>query len=190
MKLRAISGLALILGVLTSGFAARAQEWGGWDFGSPGGRHDRMGPRLMAMLDNDRVKAAVGLTDQQTNQLRRIFLDTAKESVKTRADLAVRGMDLQELMRADQPNKDAVMKKVQEISELRGEMMKQHVEALLAAKSVLTPEQQKKVQQFIESRRAEMWRQGPRQMRRGGPERPGHGPGPEPRHGDEKPGEE
>jgi len=43
------------------------------------------------------------------------------------------------------------MKKVEEISTLRGQMMKDNIQAILEAKSVLTPEQQKKVREYMES---------------------------------------
>jgi Spy/CpxP family protein refolding chaperone len=117
-----------------------------------GGGEERLAGRLMAALDNDRVKAYLGLTDPQVDRLRQILVEAEKSGVKTRADIAVRGIELRELLRADKPDRDAVMKKVQELSDLRGQMMKQRIEALLAAKSVLTPEQQKKIRSFIESR--------------------------------------
>jgi len=133
------------------------------------------GPRLMAMLENDRVKSALGLTDEQSGKVRQIMVESRKSAVKTRADVQVRGIELRELLRADQPNRDAVLRKVQEISDLRGQMMRQRVESLLAAKSVLTPEQQEKIRAFMSERRGRRgaWRgnRGP-----GGPGRDG-GPG-------------
>lgn len=124
----------------------------GWEPGefARGGGEEHMAGRLMAALDNDRVKAYLSLTDPQVDRLRQILVEAEKSGVKTRADIAVRGIELRELLRADKPDHDAVMKKVQELSDLRGQMAKQHVEALLAAKSVLTPEQQKKIRSFIE----------------------------------------
>ncbi len=163
MRRWVILGVALVLGALTLGWAARAEEarraafhFGGGGFGPPafGGRGEhRMGERLLAMLDNDRVKAALGLTDQQADRLRQTAVETEKFSVKTRAEMAVRRIELRELLRAEKPDREVVMKKVDEISSLRAEMMKKHVEALLVAKTVLTPEQQKKIRSFIEQRR-------------------------------------
>jgi Spy/CpxP family protein refolding chaperone len=139
-------------------------------------RGDR-GVRLLRLLENDRVKTELGLSDEQSQRLRQIVVDTEKSSIKTRADLAVRGIELRELLRSNNPDRNAVMSKVQEISNLRGEMMKQHVGALLAAKAVLTPEQQKKIQAFIERRQAA----APGQSMRMGPQRrPAPGPPPEP----------
>ena len=188
-------GAAILLGLISVG----AQTWGqdnvrfgpargraGYHFrdGRGFGRGAMMGGRLLAMLDSTRVKTALGLTDEQSSRLRQIVLDTEKNSIKTRADMQVRRIELRELMRADNPDRDAVMKKLDEISALRSQMMKQHVEAFLSAKSVLTPEQQKKIRTFIENRRASGFRtgsgfgrQGARQgMRRYGPRGPA-GPG-------------
>ncbi len=128
-----------------------ADDWGG----RPG--PPRFG-HWLAMLDNDDFKSDLRLTDAQADRLRQILLEAQKTSLKSGADLAVRRIELREMLRADKPDHDAVMKKVQEISNLRTELMKQHVETLLAAKTVLTPEQQKRVRSLLE-----------REPRRGGP---------------------
>jgi Spy/CpxP family protein refolding chaperone len=176
-------GVAVVLGGLAVGVAAWAQEGdvfyaegqpgevrargfaGGGEFG--GGQH--MGARMLALLDNDRVKSALGLTDDQSSRLRQIVVDTEKSTITERAQMAVRGIELRELLRADKPDREAVMKEVDEISALRAEMLKKDIDALLTAQSVLTPEQQKKIRSFIERRRAgnEMgersfvWHEGP-----------------------------
>jgi Spy/CpxP family protein refolding chaperone len=115
---------------------------------------NQMAGEALALLENDRVKAYLNLTDQQVDRLRQIVVETEKASVKMRADMTVRRIELRELLRPDKADHDAVMNKVRELSDLEGQMMKQHVEALLAAKAVLTPEQQKKIRSFIASRAA------------------------------------
>ena len=133
------------------------------------------------MLENERVKTELGLTDQQTDRLRQIMVDAKKNTVKTRADVTVRGIELREMLRADKPDREAVMKKVQGISDLRGQIMKQHVESLLAAKTVLTPEQQKKMRAFLEHRgRPGMRHEGFRPPRPRAPEGPPEPPAPPP----------
>lgn len=150
MKRWILVGIALMLGALALPVLGGAQgEEGG---GAWGRQEHRMGPRLLAMLENDRVKTALGLTDQQADRLRQIAVDTEKSTVMTRAEITVRSMELRELLRADKPEREAVMKKVQEISDLRGQIMKQHIESLLATKTVLTPEQQRKMRPFLEHR--------------------------------------
>jgi len=167
MKKAIFFASGLLLSTLVMGWTALAQETspprehraGGqvWeDFGGRGGEGggERMATRLMSALESDRVKAYLNLTDQQVDRLRQLLVDTEKAGVRTRADIAVRHIELRELLRADKPDHDAVIKNVQELSELRGQMMKQHIEALLAAKTVLTPEQLKKIREFMARREA------------------------------------
>jgi Spy/CpxP family protein refolding chaperone len=84
--------------------------------------------------------------------LHKIGVDAEKASVETRADMELRHIELRELLRADNPYHDAIMRKLDEVNALQGKMQKQGVETLLSARSVLTPEQQKKVKTFLENR--------------------------------------
>ena len=104
------------------------------------------------MLDSDRIRIYLGLADPQVERLRQIAVETEKANVKTRAEIEVRSIELREALRADKPDRDEILKKVQEISDLRREMMKHNVEAILAAKAVLSPEQQRRVFSIIENR--------------------------------------
>jgi Spy/CpxP family protein refolding chaperone len=176
--------LLALLGLSVAGWALGQGEREG-DFGGRG-RH-AMGGRLRALVDNERIKASLNLTDPQVDRLRQIIVETEKSALKTRAEMAVRRIELRELLRADKPDHEAVMKKVQEISNLRAELMKQHVEALLGAKSVLTPEQQKKFRTYMEGwRGGERWRERSRELHRGAPVRP-EGPSARPQRPDEPP---
>jgi hypothetical protein len=119
-------------------------ERGMWGSSLRAGR-DHVGvERLLDLLDTKRVRTYLGLSDPQVERLRQIAVETEKANVKTRAEIEVRSIELREGLRADQPNRDEILKQVQEISDLRREMMKHNVEAVLAAKAVLSPQQQKK----------------------------------------------
>ncbi len=158
MRKQTVIGSLVILGILGPGLIAWALDSDGWSDGW--GRHGRqdIGSRWMALLDNDRFKASLNLTDPQVNRLRQIALEEQKSRVKGRAEMAVRGIELRELLHADQPDREAVMKKVQEISDLRAQMMKQKVEVLLSAKNVLTPEQQRKMRSILNNFGGFRWR--------------------------------
>ena len=178
---RNVRACALILGgllVLPVWAAAQGPE----EWGPRGGGHEQgFGGPMFGFLHNERMKAELGLTDEQAEKLHQISTDSRKASIRTRADLQIRRMELHEILRADKTDRDAAMKKVQEISDLQGQMMRQHVESMLAAKSVLTPEQQKKIHAMMEDRmahRGEGFR-GPRGLHRGpgGEGGPGGGPG-------------
>ena len=148
---------------------------GGREGGGFGG-----GRGLLHMADNPRVRAYLNLTDQQVTSLHQISVESAKASIRTHADLELRRIELHELLRADNPDHDAVMRKVQEVSDLRGQMAKQHMETMFTARNVLTPEQIKKVKAFMEGggRGGPGGPEGERPTERhGGPGRRPGGPG-------------
>ena len=107
--------------------------------------------RLLAGLDDMRVRAMLGLTDQQADSLRKIIIDTETFTIKTGADIAVNSIDLRELLRADKPDRAAVMSKGDEISKSTSQLINHYLDAMLAAKAVLTPEQQKMIRAYLES---------------------------------------
>lgn len=149
----------LVLGAAGLAFAAQ-QSWGpGWGRGFHGREGSLMGQRILAFLDNQQVRSELNLTDDQVARLRQLVTNTEKANIETRAKVAVAGIDLRQLMQSDKPNQAAVMKKVQQIVDLRGQIMKTNVQALLQAKTILTPEQQDKIRQFIQRRFMERgWR--------------------------------
>jgi Spy/CpxP family protein refolding chaperone len=130
------------------------------------------------MAENPRVRQYLGLTDEQVGRLHKIGVDAQKASVQTRADMELRRIELRELMRADNPDQSAIMQKLDEVNALQGKMEKQRVETMLSARSVLTPDQLKKIKTFMENR-GEGGGAGRGQMmeRRGGPGRPPGHPG-------------
>jgi hypothetical protein len=133
---------------LKGGQGMRGNRWGD--------RQDRPGvERLLGLLDSDRIRTYLRLEDPQVERLRQIVLETAKANLKIRAEIEVRSIELREALRGDKADRDEILKKVQEISDLRGEMMKHNVEAILAAKAVLSPEQQRRLFSLVEN-----WQEG------------------------------
>jgi len=169
---------ALILGGLLA-LPALAADQGPGGFGPGDGRGRGFGGPMLGLLHNERVRAELGLTDDQAEKLRQIFMDSRKANIRTRADLQIQRMELHELMRAEKTDRDAALKKVEAISALRAQMMRQRVESMLAAKTVLTPEQQKKIHSMMSDR---MSRRGDESRGRRGlrhwPRDPGPGGGP------------
>jgi hypothetical protein len=108
--------------------------------------------RLLALLESDRIRIYLGLADPQVERLRQILVETEKANVKTRAEIELRSIELREALRADKPDRDEILKQVRQISDLRREMMEQHVGAILAAKAILSPEQQRRLFSLLENR--------------------------------------
>jgi hypothetical protein len=183
-----LASTLLVLPFLSLGNIAWGSGQGMWGNRS-GEPQDRPGiERLLGLLDSDRIRTYLRLEDPQVERLRQIALEAEKANVKIRAEIEVRSIELREALRGDKPDRDEILKKVQEISDLRGQMMKHNVEAILAAKAVLSPEQQRKVFFIIESRHEG----GPvGEERRGMPAkplpRPGVPPQPVPLHPGEPP---
>jgi Spy/CpxP family protein refolding chaperone len=173
-----VLGLALALPVLSNA-QGPVEMSGGWGQGR--GHGPCMGGPMFGMMHHERMKEALGLTDEQSEKLRQIFSESKKSSIRARAELQVKRMELHEIMMGEKTDREAALKKAAEISDLRGQMMRQHVETMLAAKAVLTPEQQKKAHALM----AERWShrgegfEGHRGMGRGpgGPGGPGGAPG-------------
>jgi|SRR5579871_2482030 len=108
--------------------------------------------RVLAAIDNPNVRTALKLTDQQADSLRKIVIDTEKFTITTGATMAVDALDLREQMRADKPERKDVMAKGDEISKLTGQLISHYLDAMLTAKGILTPEQQKLIRTYAESR--------------------------------------
>jgi len=107
--------------------------------------------RLLAALDDTRVRMMLGLTDQQADSLRKIVIDTETFTIKTAADIAVNSIELRELLRADKPDRAAVMSKGDEISKSTSQLISRYLDAMLAVKAILTPEQQKMIRAYLEN---------------------------------------
>ena len=107
--------------------------------------------RLLAALDDPRVRTMLNLTDQQAASLRKIIVGAETFTIKTGADIAVNSIDLRELLRADKPDRAAVMSKGDEISKATSRLINHYLDAMLAAKAILTPEQQRMFRAYIEN---------------------------------------
>ena len=150
-------------------------EYGHGRMGWQRGGHREFGGRmsLLRMAENPHVRQTLGLTDEQVSRLHRIAVDSEKASIQTRADLELRHLELRELMRAENPDQAAIMQKLDEVNALRGKMAKARVKTMLDARSVLTPEQIKKVRALMESRAGERRPEREHRMEhRGGPGHP------------------
>jgi hypothetical protein len=107
--------------------------------------------RLMTALDDPRVRTALGISDQQADSLRKIVTDTEIFTIQTGANMAVDSIELRELLRPDKPDKAAVMSKGNEISKDTSALINHYLEAIVEAKTILTPEQQKMIRAYLES---------------------------------------
>jgi hypothetical protein len=122
----------------------------------------RIFSRLLAAIDNPRVRMALNLSDQQADSLRKIIVDTETYTITTGASIAVDGIQLRELLRADNPDRAAVMAKGDEISKLTSQLINRYLDSMLSAKTILTPEQQRRIRAYFQNGAAGMRMPRPR----------------------------
>jgi len=114
----------------------------------------------------------LGLTETQQTDIRKALEAVDRDRLRRSTDLKMAKLDLRSLLREEKVDEKAVAAKVAEASAAQGALLKLRVDAALAMKRILTPEQQKK---FAELRADHGTRRGQR-MRMRGMTRRGLGP--------------
>lgn len=128
------------------------------------GMMGKMGMRHMKGKHHFYLKYAekLGLSDDQTEELRKIKSSFKKGYILDRAKLKVARIELEELLDSDRVDMKMVEKKVKEITALKGKLMLNWIKARVEAREVLTEEQREKARGLIRERREEymMMREG------------------------------
>lgn len=167
-------GFALA-GILVSGGLAAAQGPGGGPGMGPGfGSHRPPMERAFQFdgargqfWNNPRIVEKLKLTDEQRKGMDGILQEHKIKLIDLHANVEKAELEMQPLMRADDPNENAILAQIDKIAQARAELEKANARFLLALRGKLTADQWKQVQQFREDRGQE----------RGGWDRDGHGAG-------------
>ena len=114
------------------------------------------------------VVQQLGITAAQAEQLRALRREAAKFRIRQRADMALKRMELQELLAAETPDRALIETKLREISDLQHALLKSRIDSRLALQDVLTPEQRTKMRALRGQRRRGLRMRGMRHMRRRG----------------------
>lgn len=96
-----------------------------------------------AMPENRGPFAKLNLTDAQKKDIEKLNTDFAKQRVEHQAKIKTATIDLRQLMRADAPDRAAIEKKINEISDLQAQNRIKGVDHWFAVNKLLTPDQQK-----------------------------------------------
>jgi Spy/CpxP family protein refolding chaperone len=83
------------------------------------------------------------LTDEQKSNADKIKVDMEKQMIAQKAKVETAQLELQQLLKADNPDKSDIEKKMNEIAELKVQMYMIRINSWFAMNSILTPEQQK-----------------------------------------------
>lgn len=122
--------------------------------GSPAGPRERVP-----------LRERLGLSSEQAEQWQKMRSEQQKASVQRRADRQKLHIELRDLLAAPTLNEGAVRAKSRQLAELQATAMQERIEARLALRKLLTPEQIEKLRELRPGREAarERWRH-----RRGG----------------------
>lgn len=116
-----------------------------WAAAGERGRAGRFGP--------ERVKEELGLSEAQASQLRKLWMDGRKARIRRHADVAIARLELDELLEAPQVDERAVSAKTKDLADLEAGALRSRVEARLAVRKALTPEQHDKLKSLMRERR-------------------------------------
>jgi Spy/CpxP family protein refolding chaperone len=103
---------------------------------------------LARLANNPTFRERIGMTQEQAQKIRTETFDFQKAEIRNRADVQVKKLELRELLSAENPNRDSVNSKLEEISTARLAQAKASVDFHLDMRAALTPDQKLKLQQM------------------------------------------
>jgi len=112
--------------------------------------------------NNPNIVEKLKLTDDQRKAMDEIFQQHREKLVDLRANVEKAEIEMDPLVKADQPNESAVMAQIDKVAQSRAELEKANARFLFELRAKLTPDQWKQVQEFRQNH------EGMRGMRRGG----------------------
>ena len=120
--------------------------------------------------NNPKIAEKLKLTDDQRKSMDQIFQEHREKLVDLRGNVEKAEIEMEPLVRADQPNEQAVLAQIDKVAQARAELEKANARFLFALRAKLTPDQWKQVQEFRQNH------EGMRREFRG--DRMGRGKGP------------
>jgi periplasmic protein CpxP/Spy len=135
--------------------------------------------------NNPKLVEKLKLTDDQRKSMDQIFQEHREKLVDLRANVEKAEIEMEPLVRADQPNESAVLAQIDKVAQSRAELEKANARFLFALRAKLTPDQWKQVQEFRQNHQGMRrdWQDGGRGPDGRGPGKDGRGPGNGPDHG-------
>ncbi len=111
------------------------------------GEAQRPRQRRSRMMRAERPSLAkqLGLTEGQQEELRTLRTDAQKNRIQSQADMRIKRLEMAELMRADEPDRAAIERKLDEIAAARKTQFLAKLDHRNAMKEILTPEQLEKM---------------------------------------------
>jgi Spy/CpxP family protein refolding chaperone len=98
------------------------------------------------------IQKELGITGEQRQKLDDIRFNSEKESIQHRSALQILRLELSRLTDAENPDRAAIDKKIQEVAQEEGALMRSSINTRLNARAVLTAEQRSKLAQLMRNR--------------------------------------
>ncbi len=113
------------------------------------------GPMMMGGEEHPMLKMlmSLGLDDKQRDSIRALHSRTMKEMARKQADKQIAKIELKDLMDKEVVDVKAVEAAVKKKESIEAEMFIMHVKAHEEMKSILTPDQRKKLKEMMEGRK-------------------------------------
>jgi nickel and cobalt resistance protein CnrR len=125
----------LAVAMATAAFGQHPGMGGGKGPGPQAGDHPgAMHQGLMAKLN---------LTEDQQAQMEKMRLELEKKQTALRSKIRIAQLEVKELFAGASPDRNAIEKKMKEVSELQFQEKVNGLDHLFAVRAILTPEQQK-----------------------------------------------
>ena len=141
-------------------------------------KHMRHG---FGMLDNNmirgqmllRLKAEIGLTPDQVKKIEKMSFDFQESVIRRMADTKILEIKLANYLQGEKINKKNIEKMIKDISAMKADMQIDRVFHFLDIRSILTPEQIKKVNELKKNFKKRAFFRQERSKDRKGERRPG-----------------
>ena len=151
-------GIAIAATFAAGAAFAQGPGPGGPGFGGPGfGEHRPPMERAMRgdrgqWWNNPKVAEKLKLTDDQRKAMDVIFQQHREKLVDLRGNAEKAEIEMEPLVKADQPNESAVLAQIDRVAQARAELEKANARFLFELRAKLTPDQWKQVQEFRQNR--------------------------------------
>jgi len=124
-------------------------------FAQPGlGPGPNAGPNARSMRQE--MKAKLNLTEAQETQMQKLRFDLEKKQTTVQSKIKLLRIDMKELLAGENPEKNAIEKKMKEVSDLQLQEKLNVLDHMFTVKGILTPEQQKIWKQHMKQMGPEM----------------------------------
>jgi len=157
MKKKMLAAVVLVVGVLAFSGVAHAAGKGGSKMMSKGNVHGMhvggmSGMGMNFLTKNSMIAEELGLSEQQTDKIKSISIESQKKTIRAKAELEVLELELTELLDQDKPDLKKIDATIDKIGSRRTEMQKENIHSMIEMKGVLTSEQLEKLEQMKSQR--------------------------------------